>query len=127
MKKYLAPFLLLTLLAEAAGASGNFFCRMRGQWLSTCCCPDSNERSPGPMVAATGCCDVLDRAAPVSSERLPSRLIAGATTHSPLAMDVKLPAVPVDLQPNDLARHWVSASGPPRRIPVFLSLQQLLI
>lgn len=127
MKRSLAPLLLLALLAEAAGAPGSFFCRTRGQWLSTCCCPDSEERSPGPMVVATGCCDVVDRTAPASAERLTSRLIAGAPVRSALAMDVELPLVPVDLLPNALARHWVRASGPPRRIPVFLSLQQLLI
>jgi hypothetical protein len=128
MKRLLAPLLVLTLTFEAAGVGGGvFFCRLLRQRLTICCCPDAEERSPGPVLAATGCCDVLEGSAPVTSECLPSRLVADVPERSTLAMDVELPAAPVDLAPDEPATHWGSASGPPRRIPVFLSLRQLLI
>ena len=128
MKKLLAPLLVLTLTFEAAGASGGtFFCRILGQRLTTCCCPDAEKRSSDPVLAAAGCCDLLEGAAPMSSERLPSRLVADAPERSALVMDVEPPEASVVLAPDEPEMHWGSGSGPPRRIPVFLSLRQLLI
>jgi hypothetical protein len=128
MKKLLAPLLVLTLAFEVAGASGgNFFCRVLGQRLTTCCCPDAEERSSDPVFTAAACCDLLENAAPMRAERLPSRLVANAPERSAMAMDVELPEASIVLGPDAPETQRGSGSGPPRRIPVFLSLRQLLI
>jgi len=128
MKRLLAPLLVLALSFEAAGADGGvFFCHMLGHRLMACCCPETAERSTDPVLAAAGCCDLLDRAAPGGSERLASRVVAGAPERSTLTVDVELPAAQVDLAPDEPGIYWTGSSGPPRRIPVFLSLRQLLI
>jgi hypothetical protein len=127
MKTLLAPLLMLALIFGAAGASEVFFCRILGQRLTTCCCPDEQERSSKPVLAAARCCDFLEGAAPSSSERLASRLAAEAPERSALAQDVELPEASTVLSPNAPETHRGSGSGPPRRIPVFLSLRQLLI
>ncbi len=128
MKRLLAPLLVMALSVEAAGASGGvFFCHVLGHRLMACCCPDTDERSPGPALTTAGCCDVLEGTAPMSSERVASRVVAGAPERSSLTIDVELPATHVALAPDDSGIHWAGTSGPPRRIPVFLSLRQLRI
>src|SRR5271165_169418 len=128
MKRLLPSLLVLTLALEAAGTGGGvLFCRILGQRLTSCCCPDSQERLATSVIAAASCCDVLEGAAPASPESLPRRMVVSAPESSPRTMDVEPPPAPVDLVGDTQVTAWVGPSGPPRRIPVFLALRQLLI
>jgi hypothetical protein len=128
MRRYLAPILVLTLAAEAAGSGGAaFFCRMRRERLTTCCCPGDATRSREAVLASSACCDVLTGSAPASSVRIPTRLFAVAPERIVLSRDVDLPEATVVLAPDEVATHRGTTSGPLRRSPVFLSLRQLLI
>jgi len=129
VKSLFASLLVLLLAVEAAGTGGGaFFCRMLGERLSTCCCPDDGvAQAEGPVLASSGCCDVLVASAPVSSEGVSARSGAEAPDRSLFSTDVEAPRVAVDLLPRGPTLEWRTAARPARRSAVFLELRQLLI
>ena len=128
MKKLLTPLLVLTLAVEVTGAgAGGFFCRMMGQRVAQCCCPDAVEALPTSLLVSAGCCEVLEGAAPTSSALLPNRLVVDAPARNAFAFDVPQIAAGDDLPSKTLEISWADGSGPPRLTPIFLSLRHLLI
>jgi hypothetical protein len=128
VKRLLGPLLVLALIVEAAGSGGGaFFCRMLGERLVSCCCPDDVTATAEPVLVSTSCCDVLEGAAPAISEGAPARLVADGPDRLLVSMEVEPPHPLTALVPTRRALTWGSASARPRRIPVFLSLRQLVI
>jgi hypothetical protein len=126
--RFFGPLLVLTLIVEAAGSGGGaFFCRMLGERLVSCCCPDEVTATAEPVIVPRSCCDVLEGAAPAIADGVPARWVAGAPERLVLSTDVEPPPARTALVPDGRNLTWGSASAPPRRIPVFLSLRQLVI
>ncbi len=70
---------------------------------------------------------MLEGAAPAISDGVPTRLVAEAPERLVLSTDVEPPPASMALVADGRALSWGSVSAPPRRIPVFLSLRQLVI
>src|SRR5271154_1652435 len=70
VKSFFASLLVVTLAMEAAGTGGGaFFCRILGERLPSCCCPDDELlHAEGPVLASSACCDTLVGTAPASCE-----------------------------------------------------------
>ena len=129
MKSVFTALLVLTLAMEAAGTGGGaFFCRILGERLPSCCCPDDEaSRAEGPVLASSACCDTLVGSAPASSEALSTPLVGDAPERTLSSTEVVPPVVPLDLVPCEAFLECGSSAGFARRIAVFLSLRQLLI
>lgn len=100
---------------------------MRHERVVSCCCPDYVTATAEPVIVSKSCCDVLEGAAPAISEGVPAPLVADAPERLLLSTDVEPPPARTSMVLDGRALIHGSASVPPRRIPVFLSLRQLVI
>ena len=129
VKSVFTSLLVVTLAMEAAGTGGGaFFCRMLGERLPSCCCPDDEvSQGEGPVLASSACCDTLVGTAPATSEAVSTPSVADAPERTLSSTDVVPPVVPLDVVPCEASLERRSAARPARRSAIFLSLRQLLI